>query len=119
MTNDSTKMLRTTAAAVLQKAIKLGAKEVRVAAHNSRNCSVEYRDGRPDKVQEASRRGLSVDLYIDGRFTSCTTCDLRTEALDRFLETSVAMCRAMAPDADRRLPDPELYVDLAAADAVR
>ena len=109
MKNTAMKDLKTAAVRAMEKATKLGASGVRVLASRSRNCSVTYRDARPEKVQEASRVGLSLHLYIEGRYTTCSTCDLRPAALDRFLESSVAMCRAMAVDADRRLPEPELY----------
>ncbi len=103
----------TTIQSMAQKAMdgakKRGVKGVRVSAYKARNVSVLYRKGRPEKVEESSRRSLSLYLYIDGKYTTCETNDLREEALERFLDSSVAMCKAMIPDLYRVMPDPSLY----------
>ncbi|MBI5501677.1 MAG: TldD/PmbA family protein [Deltaproteobacteria bacterium] len=98
-----------TARKMMDGALQRGVKDVRVGATRSRNVSVTWRTGRVDKIQESSRLGVSLALYIDGRYTTCTTNDLRPEAIDRFLDSSVALCRAMTPDPYRVMPDPSLY----------
>jgi PmbA protein len=60
-------------------------------------------------VTEATTRGLGLDLYVEGRYASVSTNDLRPEALDRFIEDAVALARTLAPDPHRSLPEPELY----------
>ncbi len=91
------------------EALRRGIAGVRVSAGRSRSVSVTWRKGRPDKVQESARRAVTLHLYLDGRYTTCSTNDLRPEALDRFLDGAAAMCRAMTPDPYRVLPDPSLY----------
>jgi PmbA protein len=86
-----------------------GAKEAAVAAFRARHVEVSWRDGKLDKVSEATTRGVGLDLYVDGRYASVSTSDLRPEALERFVTDSVALARTLAPDPHRRLPDPELY----------
>jgi PmbA protein len=104
-TQELKKMART----ALDGALQRGVKGVRAVAYRSRNVSVTYRKGRPDRVEESSRRSLTLHLYIDGKYTACETNDLRREALDSFLDDSVAMARAMTPDPFREMPDPKLY----------
>jgi len=114
--------LREVAGRLLDGARKRGIRDVRVAAGRSRTVTVVWRKGRVDKIQESARLGATVHLYLDGRYTSCTTNDLRPEAIEGFLDAAVAMCRAMTPDPYRAIPDPSLYegrpeVDLALFDA--
>ncbi len=101
--------LQEVAGRMLDGARKRGAADVRVAAVRSRNVSVVWRTGRVDKIQESSRLGVTLHLYLDGRYTSSTTNDLRPEAVDRFLDSSVALCKAMTPDPYRAITDPALY----------
>lgn len=93
----------------MDAALRRGVKGVRAAAVRSRKVSVTWRTGRVDKIQESSRLHVRMSLYIDGRYTECSTNDLRPEALERFLDGSVAMCRATPPDPYRVMPDPALY----------
>ncbi|HUL58137.1 MAG TPA: TldD/PmbA family protein [Anaeromyxobacteraceae bacterium] len=90
-------------------ALRKGAGETAAGAYRSRQVEVAWRDGRIEKVTEATTRGLGLDLYVDGRYASVSTSDLRPEALERFVEDAVALARTLAPDPHRRLPDPELY----------
>ncbi|HEX7605035.1 MAG TPA: DNA gyrase modulator, partial [Polyangiaceae bacterium] len=69
-------------------------------------------------VTEATTRGINVQLYVDGRYASVSTNDLRPEALERFLDDSVAMARTLTADAFRTLPDPKLYAGRSNADLV-
>lgn len=90
-------------------ALRKGAKEAAAGAYRARHVEVGWRDGRVEKVTEATTRGLGLDLYVDGRYASVSTSDLRPDALDRFVEDAVALARTLTPDPHRRLPDPELY----------
>jgi PmbA protein len=103
--NDLLDVTRNAAALALRK----GANEAAAGAYRARHVEVAWRDGRVEKVTEATTRGLGLDLYVDGRYASVSTNDLRPEALDRFVEDSVTLARTLAPDPHRRLPEPELY----------
>jgi len=99
-----------------QLALAKGAKEAAAGTYRARHVEVAWRDGKVEKVTEATTRGLGLDLYVDGRFASVSTSDLRPEALARFVEDAVALARTLAPDPYRRLPEPELYRDRPAVD---
>jgi PmbA protein len=90
-------------------ALAKGAYEAAAGAYRARHVEVAWRDGRVEKVTEATTRGLGLDLYVDGRYASVSTSDLREEALARFVADAVALARTLAPDPYRKLPDPELY----------
>ena len=77
------------AARAVERARQLGAQQAAAGVYRSREVSIQWRDGQMEKVIEATSRGLGVDLYVDGRFASVSTCDMRDEALDRFLQDAV------------------------------
>ncbi|MBK9518322.1 MAG: TldD/PmbA family protein [Anaeromyxobacter sp.] len=97
-------------------ALAKGAAEAAVGVHRSRQVEVAWRDGRLEKVAEATTRGVGLSLYVDGRYAAVSTSDLRPDALERFVEESVALARSLAPDPHRRLPDPALYLGQSALD---
>jgi PmbA protein len=108
--------LERTAAAAIEGAGRRGVADVKAAVARSRSVSVTYRLGRPDKVEESVRRALSLYLYDRGRYTVCETNDLREEALERFLDSAVALVRATTPDPFREITDPALYAGRLALD---
>ena len=67
------------------------------------------RDGTLEKVQEATSRGLSLRVWVDGRYGSHDTTDLRPERLDTFVRSAVELTAALEPDPDRQIPDPSLF----------
>ena len=95
--------------AAASTALRKGASEAAAGGWQARHVEVSWRDGRIEKVSEATTRGLALDLYVDGRYVAVSTSDLRPEALDRFVEDSIALARKLAPDPHRMLPDPALY----------
>jgi PmbA protein len=90
-------------------AARAGAQGAAVGATRARTVSVQWRDGNVEKLTEATTRAVGLELYVDGRYGSVGTSDLRPEALERFVGDAVAMIRKVAPDPYRQLPDPELY----------
>jgi PmbA protein len=99
-----------------QLALRHGAAEAAAGAYRARHVEVSWRDGKLEKVTEATTRGLGLDLYVEGRYASVSTSDLRPEALDRFVADAVALARTLSPDPHRRLPDPALYAGQQALD---
>lgn len=93
-----------------------GAQQAAGGAYRVRSVEVQWRDGQLEKVSEATTRGLGLELYVDGRYSSVSTSDLRPEAVERFVEDAVALARTLSPDPHRALPDPALYQGQAAVD---
>jgi len=92
----------------VQAARKAGAEGSRVVARRERRGGVEWRDGKLDRLTEATERQLSVTLLVAGRYSWNSTSDLRPDALTGFIGESVAATRLLAPDLHRKLPPPEL-----------
>jgi PmbA protein len=99
-----------------------GAREAAARGFRVREVSLEYRDGKVEKISEATRRGVSLELYVDDRYSVVSTSDLRPEALQTLITDSITVARTLAPDTFRALPDPALYkgqsnIDLRLEDA--
>src|SRR6266850_3700026 len=94
---------------VVEIAKKKGAQGAAASAGRARDVDIEWRDGKLEKITEATTRAVSLQLYVDGRYSAVSTSDLRPEALDKFIEDAVKLTRAITADPNRQLPDPELY----------
>ncbi len=94
---------------VVDLALKEGAKEARASAYKNRDVELRWRDGKVEKVSEATSHGVSFQLWVDGRYVALGTSDLRPEALAKFVGDSVQMARAITSDPFRSLPDKALY----------
>ncbi|HYN04350.1 MAG TPA: TldD/PmbA family protein [Vicinamibacteria bacterium] len=108
--------VREIARAAMKNALAKGAKESAATVNRSRNVSLEWRDGKIEKINEATTRGLSLQLYVDGRYSQVSSSDLRPEALDTFIADSITMTRVLAEDPFRALPEPALYDGRASVD---
>jgi len=104
------------ARAAVKLALRHGAQDAAAAASRARHVELSWRDGQVETASEATTRGLGVDLYVDGRYASVSTSDLRPEALERLVVDGVALTRALSPDPFRVLPDPALYAGRADLD---
>lgn len=93
----------------VKHATKSGAQEVAAVASQGREVSVQWRDGKLEKIHEATTRGVSLELFVDGRYGVVRTGDLRPQALRDFIQEAVVMTRCIARDPFRMLPDPKLY----------
>jgi PmbA protein len=106
--------------AIAQSCISLaksaGAKEASARAYRVRDVSLDYRDGAVEKISEATTRGVNLQLFVDGRYSTASTSDLRPEALKTFIGDSIALAKSIQPDPFRALPDPALYKGQIAAD---
>jgi PmbA protein len=109
MSTTKTQELGEVARQAVELARQKGASEAAANAGRTREVQVQWHDGRLEKISEATTRGLSLQLYVEGRYVSVSTSDLRPEALERFISDSIAMTRVLASDEHRRLPEPELY----------
>jgi PmbA protein len=106
--------------AIAQSAIAMaktaGAKDAGARAYRVRDVSLDYRDGKVEKISESTTRGVNIQLYVDGRYSSVSTSDLRPDALKTFITDSVALTKSIAADPFRMLPDPALYKGQASVD---
>lgn len=101
--------MRIAAEQALDLARKAGVQDVWVKVDRSRDVTHEYRDGKLEKVKDATSRSLSIDLYVDGRYASHSTTDLREQTLSGFITNAVVLTRALQADPWRKITPPELF----------
>ena len=100
----------------IETAKRAGARESSVRGYRVREVSLDYRDGKVEKISEATRRGVSIELFVNERYSMVSTSDLRPEALTTFIGDSIALAKTLASDPYRALPDPALYKGQATID---
>ncbi len=96
--------------------LKAGADEVVAGVNWGRSLSYEWRDGRLETVQESISRQLGLAVYVDGRFSTCSTNDLDPARLKRFAEDTVELTRCLEVDPHRHITPPKLYEGRSTAD---
>ena len=94
---------------VLKTARDAGADDCKVAFNKRRFVEIAYRDHKPEKVKEATTQGIGVNIYVDDRYSSQNTSDLRKNALKAFVKNIVDTARLLEKDPYRSLPDPKYY----------
>ena len=94
---------------VARRAQALGAQEAKVVASRSRGVDVEWRDGQLERLSDTTDQSLSVSLYVDGRFSTHSTSDLRPDSIENFLKQAIDLTRYLEEDPARSLPDPSGY----------
>ena len=99
-----------------ERAQARGASAAAAGAQVTRQVGVAVRDGKFEEVKASVSRGLSLSVYVDGRYGSHRTSDLQPAALSRFVDDAVAMTRFVQADPFRVLPDPALFAGRSPAD---
>jgi PmbA protein len=93
----------------LDFALKNGCQAVRTTLYNNSSSSFEIRDMKIDKLQQSTENGLSLNLYVDGRFGSFSTNRIEKKELESFIRNAIDSTRYLAEDKARILPDASLY----------
>ena len=115
-TNNTDQDMLAIAQSCITMAKGAGAKDASARAYRVRDVSLDYRDGKVEKISESTTRGVVIQLYADNKFASVSTSDLRPDALKTFITDSIAIAKAISPDPFRALPDPALYKGQASVD---
>lgn len=99
----------TLASLVMDHAVKSGAGQASVSINDSRRSNIEIRDQKIDKLTESVRNSLTIELFVDKKYSAHTTSRLKKEELFHFVEEAVAATRYLAEDEFRSLPQTDLY----------
>jgi PmbA protein len=86
-----------------------GAAACRIGISGARTVEISYRERKPENIKEASTKSLSLEIFVNGRYSSMSTSDLRKDALSEFISRAVAQTKLLAEDPFRSLPDPKYY----------
>jgi PmbA protein len=86
-----------------------GANDCKVSIGSQRNVEISYRQHKPENIKEATTKQLYIQVFVNGRYSSQTTSDLRKDALKDFIGNAIAVTKLLAEDPYRSLPDPKYY----------
>lgn len=89
----------------LKYALDKGCSDARISVYNGTDNSFEYRDTQLDRLEQSSENGMSIQLYVDGRFASFSTNRLDKKELEKFISNGIATTRYLAKDEFRKLAD--------------
>lgn len=90
----------------------LGNIESKVRIHNQREVEIKYRERKPEIIKEAIKKNLTLELFIDGKYSSQTTPDLRKSSLESFIQKSFQNTKYIEKDLYRTLTDPKYYKEI-------
>jgi PmbA protein len=93
----------------IKTAKSAGANDCKVSISSQRNVEISYRQQKPENIKEATTKELYIQIYVNGRYSSQSTSDMRKEALKEFIGTAVKNTKLLAEDPFRTLPDPKYY----------
>ncbi|MCF6357314.1 MAG: TldD/PmbA family protein [Draconibacterium sp.] len=93
----------------MNHALENGAQQASVSISNSQSSSVEVRDEKIDKLEQATQSGLYIRLFVDGKYSAHSTNRIKKEGLARFIEEAIEGTKYLTEDEFRTLPAPELY----------
>ena len=94
---------------VIDTAKKHGADEIAINISNDSGVDIQYRDGEIEQLQESQQSGLSINVYVDHKYSSHSTNDLKRDNLKKFIEQAVLSTKYLTADKFRSLPNPDLY----------
>ena len=93
----------------IETAKTTGAAASRINISSVRRVQIGYRERKPETIKEASTKSLSLEIFVNNRYSSMSTSDLRKDALKEFIGRAVAQTKLLAEDPFRSLPDPKYY----------
>lgn len=90
-------------------ALENGAQQASVSISDNKSSSVEVREEKIDKLEQAIQSGLSIRLFVDNKYSMHSTNRMKKQELTRFIEEAIEGTKYLSEDEFRTLPDPSLY----------
>lgn len=90
----------------IEKARSLGAEDCQAYAAQGERASIRIRDAKVELLSEARSTSLRLRVLKDHRSASSSTNDLRKDAIQSFVRTTVEMAELSEPDALSEAPKP-------------
>lgn len=93
---------------VAQQAEQKGATQVAITIHVQKNTRIDVRDKKVEKTKSGESRQLSLQVYMNGKFSRHTTNRFDKNSLGVFVEQAAQATAFMQADPYRKLPGREL-----------
>ncbi len=89
--------------------VKKAGADSKVILSKQRFVEIRYRERKPDAIKEATTQNLNLEVFLNGKYASQSTPDLRKPALEAFIKEVVENASILDQDPFRSLPDPKYY----------
>ena len=93
----------------LEYALKKGCRQASVLLSMGEENEVEVRDGKVDRLHHSGGCQLSLNLFVDGAYSTISTNRLERSEIERFIDKGIIGTRFLAKDPYRSLPEREMY----------
>ena len=103
------KELKDVARYALEYASKRGCQQASVLLSMGEENEVEVRDGKVDRLHHSGGCQLSLNLFVDGAYSTISTNRLERSEIERFIDKGVIGTRFLAKDPYRSLPEKDMY----------
>lgn len=97
------------ASKALKTATDKGAQHALVRVARSQSLDMSWRKGKLENMTSSGESALMLDLFVDGKYGSYFTSDMRPDSIDSFIAKCIDITRLLEEDPARTLADPELY----------
>jgi PmbA protein len=97
--------LESLATDVVAQAVKAGASDAEVVAHEGDEFSVNVRMGQVETLKESGSRGVGLRVFLGKRSASTSTSDLTTEGIRQLVEGALALAKVTEEDSFAGLPE--------------
>lgn len=111
--SDLVQELSEIASRVAKLASAKGAGDAEVIIRDGSELTAKVRMGEPELIQEAGSRAVGLRVFCDRKSAITYTSDLRPEALERWVEGTIALAQLSEPDELNTLPDTGFATDIA------
>lgn len=90
---------------VMKQTLASGASDCKVSLDRQRFVDINYREQKPETIKEATTQGLNLEVFMDGKYSSQSTPDLRKSALEAFIAKGCENTKFIEEDPYRSLPE--------------
>ena len=101
--------MKTIAQKAVQLAKKSGADDAFATVSTQRKVEMAFRDGKTETVKESTARALAIRIWVNGKYGSHRSNDLRATELQKFIEDAIALTKAVQADSHRSITNPHFY----------
>jgi PmbA protein len=101
---------------IIKAAKTAGADACKVKVTKRRFVEISYREKKPDMVQEAATKNVQAEIFVDQKYSSQSTSDLRQQSLQSFIKNAIENTKQLERDPSRSLPEAKYYQGRASID---
>ena len=90
-------------------ATKIGASQCAVTVSNSRKVQIDVRDAKIETLKETTENQLSINIYLDHKYSGHSSNDLRKDSIKKLIDDAVAATKYLSADDFRELTESKYF----------